>query len=125
MSLTSYEKGHCKQERSQVANPDVFRVQFFFRTLNVGGPERLSRVAMAETVARVWGYSTDAIEVGKSELSCSFTMAYVMIGHMCLTGIWKQSCMGRGDCGRRLRKYVRKKLWMRFAGNCLNLPAGS
>jgi len=36
------------------------------RLYNLGGPERLSRVEMAETVAKVWGYSTAAIQVRKN-----------------------------------------------------------
>lgn len=36
------------------------------RLYNLGGPERLSRVEMAQTVARVWGYSTAAIQVAET-----------------------------------------------------------
>lgn len=36
------------------------------RLYNLGGPERLSRVEMAETVAKVWGYSTAAIQVAEA-----------------------------------------------------------
>jgi len=34
---------------------------FLRRVYNMGGPERLSRVDMAEKVAEAWGYSGDAI----------------------------------------------------------------
>lgn len=39
--------------------------------LNVGGPDRVSRVQMAETVAHVRGYNTSLIKPVSASLVCS------------------------------------------------------
>lgn len=42
--------------------------------LNVGGPDRLSRAAMAETVARVGGYDTKLVRRVSSQTAVSGTL---------------------------------------------------